>query len=76
MLHALASRGVNTSFREATVTDMTNTCPKCSTHISLTESLAAPLLKETKARYEKAFAQKGRDLESRERTLRDQQAVV
>ena len=56
--------------------DMTITCPKCSTHIPLTESLAAPLLKTTKEKYEQELAQKDRNLESREQAVRDQQAAL
>lgn len=56
--------------------DMTITCPKCSTDIPLTESLAAPLLRETRAKYEQAIAQKDRDLSEREQALRDQRAVL
>jgi hypothetical protein len=56
--------------------DMTITCPNCSTHIPLTESLAAPLLKETKAKYEQALAKKDRDLAAREQSLRDRQAAL
>ena len=48
------------------------TCPKCSTNIPLTESLAAPL----KAKYEQEFAQKDRALAGRERSLREQRAAL
>ncbi len=56
--------------------DMTITCPKCSTHIPLTESLAAPLIKEIRAKYEEALAQKDRDLATREQSVRDQKAAL
>jgi len=56
--------------------DMIISCPECSTDIPLTESLAAPLLKETRAKYEQALAQKDRDLSTREQAVRDQQAVL
>lgn len=56
--------------------DTTITCPKCSTHIPLTESLAAPLIKVTKEKYEQELAQKDRDLESREQAVRDQQTAL
>src|SRR5689334_21712060 len=56
--------------------DMTITCPNCSTQIPLTESLAAPLLKETTAKYEEAIAQKDRDLAGREQSVRDQKAAL
>jgi hypothetical protein len=56
--------------------EATITCPNCSTNIPLTESLAAPLLKATKAKYEQALAQKDRDLIAREETVRAQQAAL
>ena len=40
------------------------------------EVLAAPLLKETRAKYEQALAQKDRDLSTREQALRGQQAEL
>lgn len=54
----------------------TVTCPNCSTVIPLTESLAAPLLKAIKAKYEQALAQKDRDLAAREENVRQQQAAI
>jgi hypothetical protein len=56
--------------------DMKIACPNCNTNIPLTESLAAPLLKATKAKYEQALAQKDRDLATREETVRAQQAAL
>src|ERR1051325_10477181 len=56
--------------------DMIISCPKCSTHIPLTESLAAPLIKAIKEKYEQELAQKDRNLESREQAVRDQQAAL
>src|SRR5215468_7359772 len=61
---------------EALMADMAIACPNCSTNIPLTESLAAPLLKATKAKYEQALAQKDRDLATREQTVREQQAAL
>jgi hypothetical protein len=52
--------------------DMTITCPKCSAAVPLTESLAAPLLKETRAKYEQALAKKDQDLAQREQHVREQ----
>ena len=56
--------------------ELTITCPHCSTGIPLTESLAAPLLKETRAKYEQALAQKDRDLAAREESVRSQHAAL
>lgn len=58
------------------MSDMMIICPKCSTHIPLTESLAAPLLKATKQKHEQELAQKDRELEKREKSVRDQQAAL
>src|SRR6188474_1919322 len=52
------------------------TCPNCSTSIPLTESLAAPLIKATQLRYERAMAEKDRDIAGREAGLRAQQAAL
>lgn len=54
----------------------TITCPNCSTTIPLTESLAAPLLKATTAKYEHALAQKDRDLAAREDGVRNERAAL
>jgi hypothetical protein len=58
------------------MTEPTITCPNCSTNIPLTESLAAPLLKATKDKYEHEFAQKERALAGREQSLREQRASL
>src|SRR5262245_39868695 len=58
------------------MSEPTITCPNCSANIPLTESLAAPLVNATKAKYEQAFAQKERDLAGREQGLRDQRTVL
>src|SRR6187402_1225743 len=54
----------------------TVTCPNCSTSIPLTESLAAPLIKATQLKYERAMADKDRDIAGREAGLRAQQAAL
>ena len=56
--------------------ELTITCPHCSSGIPLTESLAAPLLKETRAKYEQALVQKDRDLAAREDSVRSQHALL
>ena len=58
------------------MSEPTITCPNCSTAIPLTESLAAPLLKASKAKYEQALAQKDRDLAAREQSLREQRLAL
>jgi hypothetical protein len=40
------------------MTDPTPTCPSCRTEIKLTESLAAPLIADTRKRHETQLAQK------------------
>jgi hypothetical protein len=55
------------------MTDPTLTCPSCRTEIKLTESLAAPLIADTRRRYESQLAQKEADVASREAAIRQQQ---
>jgi hypothetical protein len=54
------------------LTEPTITCPNCKTDIPLTESLAAPLIAETKRQFEAAAAKKDRDIAAREAALREQ----
>jgi len=58
------------------MTEPTITCPNCQTHIPLTESLAAPLIKATQSKYEQLMAQKDKDIAGREAALRSQQAEI
>ena len=51
----------------------TLTCPTCRTEIKLTESLAAPLIADTRRRYETQLAQKEAEVGAREAAIRDQQ---
>lgn len=51
-------------------------CPKCNTEIRLTESLAAPLIAETRKRFEQQLAQKEADFSKREAGLRQSQAEL
>jgi len=53
---------LNPSTNEPTVK-----CPQCGSEIKLTESLAAPLLEATRREYERALAQKDREVAQRER---------
>jgi hypothetical protein len=55
------------------MTDPTLTCPTCRTEIKLTESLAAPLIADTRRRYETQLAQKEAEVAAREAAIRDQQ---
>jgi hypothetical protein len=55
------------------MTEPTLTCPSCSTEIKLTESLAAPLIADTRRRYETQLAQKEVEVAAREAAIRDQQ---
>jgi hypothetical protein len=57
------------------MTDPTLTCPSCRTEIKLTESLAAPLIADTRKRYETKLAQKEAEVSAREAAIRDQQVV-
>ena len=54
------------------MTEPTITCPNCKTDIPLTESLAAPLIAETKRQFEAAAAKKDREIAAREAALREQ----
>jgi hypothetical protein len=49
-------------------------CPNCHTGIKLTESLAAPLIAQTRRQYEEKFTQKDREFARRESLLQQQQA--
>jgi hypothetical protein len=55
------------------MTEPTLTCPTCRTQIKLTESLAAPLIAETRRRYETQLAHKEAEVATREAAIRDQQ---
>jgi hypothetical protein len=55
------------------MTDPTLTCPTCRTEIKLTESLAAPLIADTRRRYETQLAQKEAEVAAREAAIRQQQ---
>src|SRR3984957_21083390 len=55
------------------MTEPTLTCPTCRTELKLTESLAAPLIADTRKRYETQLAQKEAEVAAREAAIRDQQ---
>src|ERR1700729_1877079 len=58
------------------MSDPTLTCPTCRTEIKLTESLAAPLIADTRRRYETQLAKKEAEVAAREAAIRDQQEQV
>lgn len=58
------------------MSEPTITCPKCSTEIPLTESLAAPMLAAVKQQYEDRLATKDVEIAKREGAIRVQEAEV
>jgi hypothetical protein len=52
------------------MSDVTITCPSCATEIRLTESLAAPLLAETRRVYEARLAEERRAIAAREAAVK------
>jgi hypothetical protein len=58
------------------MTDPTLTCPTCRTEIKLTESLAAPLIADTRKRYEDQLARKEAEVAGRETAIREQQEQI
>src|ERR1700677_3234905 len=59
-----------------TMTEPTIICPNCRSEIKLTESLAAPLIADTRKRYDEQLARKETEVASREAAIRDQQAQI
>jgi hypothetical protein len=59
-----------------TMTEPTLTCPTCRTQIKLTESLAAPLIADTRRRYEDQLARKEAEVAGREAAIRNEQAQI
>jgi hypothetical protein len=59
-----------------TMTEPTLTCPTCRTQIKLTESLAAPLIENTRRRYEDQLARKEAEVAGREAAICDRQAQI
>lgn len=51
-------------------------CPKCSTEIKLTESLAAPLIQATERKYAQAAAKKEVEFARREKAVEDAKAEI
>jgi hypothetical protein len=65
-----------TILKARTMTEPTLTCPSCRTQIKLTESLAAPLIEDTRRRYEDQLARKEAEVAGREATICDQQLQI
>jgi hypothetical protein len=61
---------------DATLFDPALICPNCQTEIKLTESLAGPLLEETRQQYERLLAQQEAAMSQREAAVRDQLTAV
>lgn len=62
--------------RTLALTDPTITCPNCKHQMPLTESLAAPLLAETRRQFEAVAAEKDRVIAGREAALRAQAGAL
>jgi hypothetical protein len=58
------------------MTEPTLTCPSCHTEIKLTESLAAPLLADTRRHYEDQLARQEADVAAREAAIRQQREEI
>jgi hypothetical protein len=58
------------------VTEPQIVCPNCSYEIKLTESLAAPLIEETRKRFSEQLAAKDAEVSKKEAALRVQQGAV
>src|SRR3984893_7595696 len=58
------------------MSEPTITCPNCRTEIKLTESLAAPLIADTRRRYDEQLARKETEVAGREAAIRKQQSEI
>ncbi|MDB6084463.1 MAG: hypothetical protein JWN43_2344 [Gammaproteobacteria bacterium] len=58
------------------MTEPTIVCPKCSTEIRLTESLAAPLIAATRRQFEQRLSQKDEEIARREQGVREKEREV
>jgi hypothetical protein len=58
------------------LTEPTISCPNCKTDIRLTESLAAPLIAETRHRFEQQLAAKDQDIVRREAAISTQKSEL
>ena len=62
--------------RNGVLTEPTISCPNCKTDIRLTESLAAPLIAETRRRFERQLADKDQDIAEREAAIGAQKSAL
>ncbi len=58
------------------MSEPTINCPKCDHEIHLTESLAAPLIAQTRRAFERQLAAKDQDIAAREAAIRGQRAEL
>jgi hypothetical protein len=58
------------------LTEPTISCPNCKTDIRLTESLAAPLIEETRRAFARQLADKDKDIATREAAIRAQKSEL
>jgi hypothetical protein len=58
------------------MTEPTIICPNCRTEIKLTESLAAPLIADTRKRFDEQLARKETEVAAREAVIREQQTQI
>jgi hypothetical protein len=58
------------------LTEPTISCPNCKTEIRLTESLAAPLIAETRRRFEQQLAAKDQDIAQMEAAVSTQKSAL
>ena len=58
------------------MTEPTIVCPNCKTEVRLTESLAAPLIAETRQQYEQQLAAKDQVIATREAAVRTQKSEL
>jgi hypothetical protein len=59
-----------------TVSEPVIVCPNCQHEMKLTESLAAPLLQQTRRQFEQRLASKDREILAREAAVKEQQEAV
>jgi hypothetical protein len=58
------------------MTEPTIICPNCRTEIKLTESLAAPLIADTRKRFDEQLARKETEVATREAAIREQHTQI
>ncbi len=58
------------------MSEPTIVCPNCQHEMKLTESLAAPLLQQTRHQFEQRLASKDREIFAREAAVKEQQEAV